>query len=58
MMPSMALLYFASDNPSGIHPQILTAIERADHGFVKGYGGDPYTEAAIEAPRTVASGPA
>ncbi|MDA0821346.1 MAG: beta-eliminating lyase-related protein [Proteobacteria bacterium] len=45
------LLNFASDNCSGIHPKVLDAIARANHGFVKGYGDDPYTAAAIAALR-------
>ncbi|MDR0370445.1 MAG: low specificity L-threonine aldolase [Prevotellaceae bacterium] len=35
---------FASDNNSGIHPNILRAIERANVGHVIGYGDDPYTK--------------
>jgi len=38
--------FFASDNCSGIHPEILKAIEEANHGHVKGYGYDAYTEKA------------
>ncbi|MFT4560914.1 MAG: threonine aldolase [Gammaproteobacteria bacterium] len=49
-MPS-DLLNFASDNCSGIHPKILEAIARANHGFEKAYGDDPYTDAAISALR-------
>ena len=39
---------FASDNNSGIHPEILKAMELANHGHVKGYGDDPFTEKATE----------
>ena len=39
---------FASDNNSGVHPSILKAMEDANHGHVKGYGDDPYTEKAIK----------
>jgi threonine aldolase len=39
---------FASDNNSGIHPDIFKAMEMANHGHVKGYGDDPFTEKAIE----------
>jgi threonine aldolase len=39
---------FASDNNSGVHPAILKAMENANHGHVKGYGDDPFTEKAIE----------
>ena len=37
---------FASDNNSGIHPNILKAIEMANEGHVVGYGEDIYTERA------------
>lgn len=40
--------FFASDNCSGIHPKILEALSEANAGHVKGYGYDPYTEAAEE----------
>ncbi|MCB0820949.1 MAG: threonine aldolase, partial [Bacteroidetes bacterium] len=39
--------FFASDNCSGIHPEILKAIEEANKGHVKGYGYDYYTEKAV-----------
>jgi threonine aldolase len=38
---------FASDNNSGIHPNILKAINEANTGHVKGYGDDLYTQQAI-----------
>jgi threonine aldolase len=38
---------FASDNNAGIHPEILAAIARANHGHVVAYGADPYTQSAI-----------
>ena len=37
---------FASDNNSGIHPEILSAIGAANNGHVVGYGGDQLTEMA------------
>jgi threonine aldolase len=37
---------FASDNCSGIHPEVLAAIEKANHGSAVSYGGDPWTEKA------------
>jgi threonine aldolase len=52
-MSPRELLYFASDNTSGIHPEVLDAIERANHGYAKPYGEDPYTESAIGALRNV-----
>ena len=41
--------FFASDNCSGIHPNILQAIQDANHGHVKGYGYDQYTQEAEQA---------
>jgi threonine aldolase len=37
---------FASDNNSGIHPEILNAISQANQGHAVGYGGDELTEKA------------
>jgi threonine aldolase len=37
---------FASDNNSGVHPDILEAIFRANTGHCIAYGDDPYTQAA------------
>lgn len=37
---------FASDNNSGIHPEILKAIAAANEGHAVGYGGDELTEKA------------
>ena len=39
---------FASDNNSGIHPEILKAIEAANIGHSKGYGDDKWTNEAVE----------
>ncbi|MDD2562933.1 MAG: low specificity L-threonine aldolase [Salinivirgaceae bacterium] len=39
---------FASDNNSGIHPSILSAIIEANENHTVGYGDDPYTKRAIE----------
>jgi threonine aldolase len=40
---------FASDNSSGIHPEVLRAIEAANDGHVPAYGDDPFTASAQEA---------
>jgi threonine aldolase len=40
---------FASDNTSGAHAAILTAIGEASDGRVKSYGYDPWTQRAEEA---------
>lgn len=34
---------FASDNNSGIHPEIIDAIKKVNKGHVIAYGDDPYT---------------
>lgn len=38
---------FASDNYSGIHPEILQAIQQANVDHIGSYGNDTYTEKAI-----------
>jgi threonine aldolase len=38
---------FASDNNAGVHPEVMEAITRANHGHVVAYGDDPYTHSAI-----------
>lgn len=35
---------FASDNNSGVHPQILESLARVNDGHQVGYGDDPYTK--------------
>ena len=39
---------FASDNASGVHPDILAAIADANPGHVHAYGDDPWTRRAEE----------
>lgn len=39
---------FASDNNSGVHPNILKAINEVNHGHTIAYGDDPITQKAIE----------
>ncbi len=39
---------FASDNYSGICPEVLRAIEEANVGHTSGYGNDPWTLKARE----------
>jgi threonine aldolase len=43
----VAFRFFASDNASGVHPEVLEAIGRANVGHALAYGADPYTESAI-----------
>ncbi|MGA8763138.1 MAG: low specificity L-threonine aldolase [Candidatus Sulfotelmatobacter sp.] len=38
---------FASDNNAGVHPEILEAIARVNHGHVVAYGDDPFTRSAV-----------
>ncbi|EKE17304.1 MAG: hypothetical protein ACD_10C00509G0002 [uncultured bacterium] len=37
---------FASDNASGVHPDIMNALIEANHGHALGYGADSYTPKA------------
>ncbi len=39
---------FASDNNSGVHPEVLKAIEEANVGHAVGYGDDEYTQKAVD----------
>lgn len=39
---------FASDNNSGVHPEILKAIEEANIGHALAYGDDDYTKIAVK----------
>ncbi len=39
---------FASDNNSGVHPEIMKELALANTGHTIGYGSDPYTEKAGE----------
>lgn len=39
---------FASDNNSGVHPDVMEQINRVNRGHEVGYGGDRYTEHAHE----------
>ncbi len=39
---------FASDNNSGVHPEILEAMSAANEGHAVGYGGDELTKQAIQ----------
>jgi threonine aldolase len=39
---------FASDNYSGVHPEIMNALNDANKGHASSYGADAYTEEAIQ----------
>ena len=45
--------YFASDNNSGAHPDVLAAVQAANQDNVASYGDDPYTAKAQEAFRRI-----
>lgn len=38
---------FASDNYSGVHPEVMAALQRANTGHAGSYGNDPFTASAI-----------
>jgi threonine aldolase len=38
---------FASDNYSGVHPEVMEALLRANTAHAGSYGADEYTERAI-----------
>lgn len=42
---------FASDNYSGVHPEVLEALARANTGHVTSYGADPCTQRLTEVVR-------
>lgn len=44
---------FASDNYSGIHPQVFQAIAEANQNHESSYGNDPYTARAVELFRNI-----
>jgi threonine aldolase len=39
---------FASDNYSGVHPEIMSALQKANAGHAGSYGNDNYTAGAVE----------
>ncbi|RKR76137.1 threonine aldolase family protein [Frondihabitans australicus] len=43
MLHDPALKSFASDNYSGVHPEVMQAVADANGGHVGSYGADPYT---------------
>ena len=44
MTPEAPATSFASDNTSGVLPEVITAISQVNNGPAIGYGEDPYTE--------------
>jgi threonine aldolase len=39
---------FASDNYSGVHPEVMAALQRANEGHAGSYGNDPFTASATK----------
>jgi threonine aldolase len=39
---------FASDNYSGVHPEVMNALARANHGHAGSYGNDEYTKRTVD----------
>ncbi|MDY6996685.1 MAG: beta-eliminating lyase-related protein [Actinomycetota bacterium] len=48
---------FASDNAAPAHPEVLTALHRANEGAMRSYGADPITVRAAEAVRDAFDSP-
>ena len=46
MHEAKRLRHFASDNNSGICPEVWAALQEANAGHATGYGDDPWTEKA------------
>lgn len=38
---------FASDNYSGVHPEVMAALQKANAEHAGSYGNDVYTERAV-----------
>ncbi len=47
---------FGSDNHSGVHPDVINAIQEANKGYCFGYGDDPLTEAVKSEIRSLFGG--
>jgi threonine aldolase len=58
MAPPAPRTSFASDNASGVHPEVLAAIGAANTGHALAYGDDPVTPRAVEALRQLFGTPA
>ena len=50
-------MHFASDNGSGVPPEVLSALARANDGHAPGYGADPLTLAVRDRIREVFEAP-
>ena len=57
MLPEPPASSFASDNAAGVHPTILDAIARANHGHALAYGNDDLTRRTVGAFRELFGAP-
>ena len=48
MNPMAVFTGFGSDNHSGVHPEILKALEKVNSGYAVAYGLDEYTASAVK----------
>src|SRR5262245_50869095 len=48
-LPPPPSVSFASDNASGVHPSVMDALARANHGHAIAYGNDPWTPQLTDA---------
>jgi threonine aldolase len=58
MSPAAPLGSFASDNASGVHPDVLDAMVAANVGSALAYGDDPWTARAVDRLRALFGVPA
>ncbi len=49
VLPPAPTCSFASDNAAGVHPAVLEAMTRANHGHALAYGADAWTGRAVAA---------
>jgi threonine aldolase len=57
VLPEPPASSFASDNAAGVHPTILEALARANHGHALAYGNEAWTARAIGAFRELFGAP-
>lgn len=56
-LPDAPATLFASDNASGVHPEVMEALARANAGHALAYGADEWTERATDRFRQVFDAP-
>jgi threonine aldolase len=47
VLPDPPACSFASDNAAGVHPAVMEALARANHGHALAYGSDDWTQRAV-----------